>query len=125
MFDNAIGVGPVVTDNEAPEGESPEVAQDVAPDSAAADSAEVASADAERADEAGAACVALTLRARRALLAREKQRQIVLDLVGDRGRGVAFSLVDPQLQAVLGHEVRIVLAELINLRGHVPQGWVL
>ena len=48
----AVGVEPVVADNEAPEGESPEVAQDVAPDSAAADSAEVASADAERADEA-------------------------------------------------------------------------
>ena len=48
----AVGVEPVVTDNEAPEGESPEVAQDVAPDSAAADSAEVASADAEREDEA-------------------------------------------------------------------------
>ena len=48
----AVGVEPVVADNEAPDGESPEVAQDVAPDSAAADSAEVASADAERADEA-------------------------------------------------------------------------
>ena len=48
----AVGVEPVVADNEAPEGESPEAAQDVAPDSAAADSAEVASADAERADEA-------------------------------------------------------------------------
>lgn len=48
----AVGVEPVVADNEAPEGESPEVAQDVAPDSAADDSAEVASADAERADEA-------------------------------------------------------------------------
>ena len=48
----AVGVEPVVADNEAPEGESPEVAQDVAPDSAAADSAEAASADAERADEA-------------------------------------------------------------------------
>ena len=43
----AVGVEPVVADNEAPEGELPEVAQD-----AAADSAEVASADAERADEA-------------------------------------------------------------------------
>ena len=43
----AVGVEPVVADNEAPEGESPEAAQD-----AAADSAEVASADAERADEA-------------------------------------------------------------------------
>lgn len=48
----AVGVEPVVADNEAPEGESPEAAQDVAPDSAADDSAEVASADAERADEA-------------------------------------------------------------------------
>ena len=48
----AVGVEPVVADNEAPEGESPEVAQDAAADSAAADSAEVASADAERADEA-------------------------------------------------------------------------
>ena len=48
----AVGVEPVVADNEAPEGESPEVAQDVAPDSAADDSAEAASADAERADEA-------------------------------------------------------------------------
>ena len=48
----AVGVEPVVADNEAPEGESPEVAQDVAADSAAADSAEAASADAERADEA-------------------------------------------------------------------------
>ena len=48
----AVGVEPVVADNEAPDGESPEVAQDVAADSAAADSAEVASAEAERADEA-------------------------------------------------------------------------
>ena len=48
----AVGVEPVVADNEAPDGESPEVAQDVAPDSAADDSAEVASTDAERADEA-------------------------------------------------------------------------
>ena len=48
----AVGVEPVVADNEAPEGESPEVAQDVAPDSAAADSAEAASADAEREAEA-------------------------------------------------------------------------
>ena len=48
----AVGVEPVVADNEAPEGESPEVAQDVAPDSVADDSAEVTSADAERADEA-------------------------------------------------------------------------
>ena len=48
----AVGVEPVVADNEAPEGESPEAAQDAAADSAAADSAEVASADAERADEA-------------------------------------------------------------------------
>ena len=47
----AVGVEPVVADNEAPEGESPEVAQDVA-EAAAADSAEAASADAERADEA-------------------------------------------------------------------------
>ena len=47
----AVGVEPVVADNEAPDGESPEVAQDAAPDSAADDSAEVASADAERADE--------------------------------------------------------------------------
>lgn len=48
----AVGVEPVVADNEAPEGESPEATRDVAPDSAADDSAEVASADAERADEA-------------------------------------------------------------------------
>ena len=48
----AVGVEPVVADNEAPEGESPEASQDVAADSAAADSAEAASADAERADEA-------------------------------------------------------------------------
>lgn len=48
----AVGVEPVVADNEAPEGESPEAARDAAADSAAADSAEVASADAERADEA-------------------------------------------------------------------------
>ena len=43
----AVGVEPVVTDNDSPEGESPEVPQDVAPDSAAADSAA-----AEREDEA-------------------------------------------------------------------------
>ena len=43
----AVGVEPVVTDNE-----SPEATQDVAPDSAAADSAEVAGAGAERADDA-------------------------------------------------------------------------
>ena len=48
----AVGVEPVVADNEAPEGESSEAARDVAADSAADDSAEVASADAERADEA-------------------------------------------------------------------------
>ena len=48
----AVGVEPVVADNEAPEGESPEAAQDPAADSAADDSAEVASADAARADEA-------------------------------------------------------------------------
>ena len=48
----AVGVEPVVADNEAPENEGPEGAQDVAPDSAADDSAEVVSADAERADEA-------------------------------------------------------------------------
>ena len=48
----AVGVEPVVADNEAPEGESPEAAQDVAADSVTADSAEVAGADAERADEA-------------------------------------------------------------------------
>ena len=35
----AVGVEPVVTDNDSPEGESPEAAQDAAPDSAAADSA--------------------------------------------------------------------------------------
>ena len=45
----AVGVEPVVTDNEAPEGESPEAAQDAAADSAADDSAEVAGA--ERADD--------------------------------------------------------------------------
>ena len=43
----AVGVEPVVTDNDSPEGESPEVPQDVAPDSAAPDSAA-----AEREDEA-------------------------------------------------------------------------
>ena len=48
----AVGVEPVGTDSDSPEGESLEVAQDAAPDSAADDSAEVASADAERADEA-------------------------------------------------------------------------
>ena len=48
----AVGVEPVVADNEVPENEGPEGAQDVAPDSAADDSAEVAGADAERADEA-------------------------------------------------------------------------
>ena len=46
----AVGVEPVVADNEAPENEEPEAAQDVAPDSVAADSAEVAGA--ERADDA-------------------------------------------------------------------------
>ena len=35
----AVGVEPVVTDNDSPEGESPEVAEDAAPDSAAPDSA--------------------------------------------------------------------------------------
>ena len=48
----AVGVEPVVADNEAPDGESPEAARDAAADSAADDSAEAASADAERADEA-------------------------------------------------------------------------
>ena len=48
----AVGVEPVVADNEVPENEGPEGAQDVAPDSAADDSAEVAGADAERAGEA-------------------------------------------------------------------------
>ena len=48
----AVGVEPVVADNEAPEGEASEAARDVAPDSAADDSAEAASADADRADEA-------------------------------------------------------------------------
>ncbi len=48
----AVGVEPVGTDNDSPEGESLEVAQDAAPDSAADDSAEVASADAEREAEA-------------------------------------------------------------------------
>ena len=43
----AVGVEPVVTDNDSPEGESPEVAEDAAPDSAADDSAA-----AEREDEA-------------------------------------------------------------------------
>ena len=51
--------------------------------------------------------------------------QVVFDLVADRVHGVAFSLVDPQLQAVLGHKVGIVLAELIDLRRHVPQGGIL
>ena len=48
----AVGVEPVVADNEAPEGESPEAAQDAATDSAADDSAEDAGAGAERADDA-------------------------------------------------------------------------
>ena len=48
----AVGVEPVVADNEAPDNEAPEAAQDVAADSVTADSAEVAGADAERADEA-------------------------------------------------------------------------
>lgn len=49
----AVGVEPVVADNEAPENEGPEGAQDVADAAgAAADSAEVAGAAAERADEA-------------------------------------------------------------------------
>lgn len=48
----AVGVEPVVTDSDSPEGELPEAAQDAAADSAADDSAEVASADAERADDA-------------------------------------------------------------------------
>ena len=47
----AVGVEPVVADNEAPDNEAPEAAQDAA-DAAAADSAEVAGAAAERADEA-------------------------------------------------------------------------
>ena len=47
----AVGVEPVVADNEAPEGESPEAAQDVA-EAAADDSAEAASTDAEREAEA-------------------------------------------------------------------------
>ena len=46
----AVGVEPVVADNEAPENEEPEDAQDAVPDSAAADSAE--GAGAERADDA-------------------------------------------------------------------------
>ena len=46
----AVGVEPVVADNEAPENEEPEDAQDTVPDSAAADSAE--GAGAERADDA-------------------------------------------------------------------------
>ena len=48
----AVGVEPVVADNEAPDNEAPEAAQDVAADSVTADSAEVAGAAAERADEA-------------------------------------------------------------------------
>lgn len=50
----AVGVEPVVADNEAPEGESPEAAQDAATDSAADDSAATDSAEvagAERADD--------------------------------------------------------------------------
>ncbi|MBW6413756.1 mechanosensitive ion channel domain-containing protein [Schaalia sp. ORNL0103] len=46
----AVGVEPVVADNEAPENEEPEDAQDTVPDSAAADSAE--GTGAERADDA-------------------------------------------------------------------------
>ena len=46
----AVGVEPVVADNEAPDNEEPEDAQDAVPDSAAADSAE--GAGAERADDA-------------------------------------------------------------------------
>lgn len=60
-----------------------------------------------------------------ALFGREQQWQAMGDLIADRGYGVAFSLVDPQLQTVFGHKVWIVLAELIDLRGHVPQGGVL
>ena len=48
----AVGVEPVVTDSDSPEGELPEAAQDAAADSAADDSAEVASAAAKRADDA-------------------------------------------------------------------------
>lgn len=47
----AVGVEPVVADNEGPDNEVPEAAQDAA-DSAAVDSAEVAGAAAERADDA-------------------------------------------------------------------------
>ena len=47
----AVGVEPVVADNEAPDNEAPEAAQDAA-DSAAVDSAEVAGAAAERTDDA-------------------------------------------------------------------------
>ena len=46
----AVGVEPVVADNEAPDNEEPEDAEDAVPDSAAADSAE--GAGAERADDA-------------------------------------------------------------------------
>lgn len=48
----AVGVEPVVTDSDSPEGELPEAAQDAAADSAADDSAEVAGAAAKRADDA-------------------------------------------------------------------------
>ena len=47
----AVGVEPVVADNEGPDNEVPEAAQDAA-DSAAVDSAEVAGAAAERTDDA-------------------------------------------------------------------------
>ena len=46
----AVGVEPVVADNEVPDNEEPEAAEDAVPDSAAADSAE--GAGAERADDA-------------------------------------------------------------------------
>ena len=70
-------------------------------------------------------CNVIARRGWRALPAWEEQRQVVFDLVADRLHGVAFSLIDPELQAVLGHKVGIVLAELIDLRRHVPQGGIL
>ena len=51
----AVGVEPVGTDNDSPEGESPEVAQDAAPDSAAAEREDEATVKDAAADSAGMA----------------------------------------------------------------------
>ena len=57
----------------------------------------------------------------RALLTWEEQRQVVLDLVADRVHGVAFSLVDPQLQAVVRHQVGVIRAQLCQLGRHIAE----